>query len=538
MLISSTDAFLCFKHAMACFFITNLLLVATLERRYLADATGPDGDWDEIVVEREQRATILECIHTRVRPVVNINWMAKPLGADDWKLLLSASERDKFSGGASKPSTRLADPDFALTGNFSLLLQPAMRDAGLYMCLVEQRGETIKEKIILLAIITVSSNPPSPVPRNSTLRLIAKVTPESACERISWHSPAGSSLKTALKPIAGFVTKVPWVTLDDAGPYRCTVHPVRSANDTAFTFPMSIAVDAVSVASYTRVQHGPPIFTATQARTSFPLTCPSVQGDCVSLYWQGPNSNKSKLLYQHNRWRGTTLNMEESRKLQLADSPYNADGGSFSFVRTPGLKDGGLYVCKVLVNDHIFSQRTLLSVLKVMGRRLGSKLQVECLFSEVSQVQEAKWEYQNKSQRLAMRKGRGNISTVLPLPITSDTAGNYTCTLRLKNGQTISAVHSVQPQERAEAPSSHSSSVHLLLALLLLVPLVAATVAVLLWQQKRNCRQGIEQSLSGHSGETENIYENPEDVRQALPQGSVYMDLKSRQEDVYKKLER
>ncbi|XP_049587576.1 g6f-like isoform X3 [Syngnathus scovelli] len=503
MLISSTDAFLCFKHAMACFFITNLLLVATLERRYLADATGPDGDWDEIVVEREQRATILECIHTRVRPVVNINWMAKPLGADDWKLLLSASERDKFSGGASKPSTRLADPDFALTGNFSLLLQPAMRDAGLYMCLVEQRGETIKEKIILLAIIT-----------------------------------AGSSLKTALKPIAGFVTKVPWVTLDDAGPYRCTVHPVRSANDTAFTFPMSIAVDAVSVASYTRVQHGPPIFTATQARTSFPLTCPSVQGDCVSLYWQGPNSNKSKLLYQHNRWRGTTLNMEESRKLQLADSPYNADGGSFSFVRTPGLKDGGLYVCKVLVNDHIFSQRTLLSVLKVMGRRLGSKLQVECLFSEVSQVQEAKWEYQNKSQRLAMRKGRGNISTVLPLPITSDTAGNYTCTLRLKNGQTISAVHSVQPQERAEAPSSHSSSVHLLLALLLLVPLVAATVAVLLWQQKRNCRQGIEQSLSGHSGETENIYENPEDVRQALPQGSVYMDLKSRQEDVYKKLER
>ncbi|KAM9805483.1 g6f-like isoform X2 [Syngnathus typhle] len=455
MLISSTDAFLCFKHAMACFFITNLLLVAILERHYLADATGPDGDWDEILVEREQQATILECIHTQVRPVVNINWMAKPLGADEWKLLLSASERDEFSGGASKPSTRLADPNFALTGNFSLLLQPAMRDAGLYMCLVEQRGETIKEKIILLAIIT-----------------------------------------------------------------------------------------AVSVASYTRVQHSPPIFTATQARTSFPLTCPSVQGDCVSLYWKGPNSNESKLVYQHDRWRGTTLNMEESHKLQLADSPYNADGGNFSFVRTPGLKDGGLYVCNVLLNDHIFSQRTLLSVLKVMGRRLGSKLQLECLFSEVSQVQEAKWEYQNKSQRLTMRKGRGpsflgNISTVLPLPITSDTAGNYTCTLQLKNGQTISAVHSVKPQESAVAPSSHSSSVHLLLlALLLLVPLVAATVAVLLWQQKRNCRQGIEQSLSVHSGETENIYENPEDVRQALPQGSVYMDLKSRQEDVYKELER
>lgn len=37
----------------------------------------------------------------------------------------------------------------------------------------------------------------------------------------------------------------------------------------------------------------------------------------------------------------------------------------------------------------------------------------------------------------------GSITTILPLPITSDTAGIYTCTLQLKNGQTIWATHTV-----------------------------------------------------------------------------------------------
>lgn len=102
---------------------------------------------------REQRATTLECILTEAMADVNINWMVKDLGAGGWKLVLSASERDGFSGGASKPSMRLADPNFLLTGNFSLLLQAGKQDAGLYMCLIEQERKTIK-KIILLAILT------------------------------------------------------------------------------------------------------------------------------------------------------------------------------------------------------------------------------------------------------------------------------------------------------------------------------------------------------------------------------------------------
>lgn len=55
---------------------------------------------------------------------------------------------------------------------------------------------------------------------------------------------------------------------------------------------------------------------------------------------------------------------EQSKRLQLADPPYNAEAGSFSFLLTPGLKDGGLYMCNVLLNDNAVSQRTLLSVLQ------------------------------------------------------------------------------------------------------------------------------------------------------------------------------
>lgn len=58
----------------------------------------------------------------------------------------------------------------------------------------------------------------------------------------------------------------------------------------------------------------------------------------------------------------------QNKKLQMAGLPYNSEAGSFSFLLTPDLKDGGLYVCEVLLNDNIFSQRTSLSVLKGTDR--------------------------------------------------------------------------------------------------------------------------------------------------------------------------
>lgn len=70
-----------------------------------------------------------------------------------------------------------------------------------------------------------------------------------------------------------------------------------------------------------------------------------------------------KLVYCFDRWRGSIFT-EQSKRLQLAGPPYNREAGSFSFLLSPGIKDAGLYICKVFLNDNVFSQSTLLSVLK------------------------------------------------------------------------------------------------------------------------------------------------------------------------------
>ncbi|KAF1388129.1 hypothetical protein PFLUV_G00087020 [Perca fluviatilis] len=326
------------------------------------------------------------------------------------------------------------------------------------------------------------------------------------------------------------------------------VHLWGKSSNTLVTFNVDVTVDADNVVSFTNATHERDISTATQAGIPFPLTCPVVQGDYVRLLWQPPSSRRHsqmRLVHQYNRWRGSTSLTEHSKKLQFAGPPYNAEAGSFSFLLTPEWKDGGLYVCEVILNDNGFIQKTMLSVLKVTTSSSSSELKLRCLYSGVSQVRSAAWKYQDTGRRLHLLSSEpGSMTTILPLPITSDTAGNYTCTLQLQNGQTISATQAVTlPHKGGRDVESVSVTTPSLLpslsALLLLVPLVAAAVGVLLWRQKHISDRGIEQSLSVHSGEAENIYENPEDIRQAPPQGSVYMDLKPRgEDDVYKELER
>ncbi|TKS82280.1 hypothetical protein D9C73_016389 [Collichthys lucidus] len=408
---------------------------------------GEKGDWDDVVVAKEDMPTILPCIDTTVRGAVAVNWMVESPGSDKSKMVLLANERKEISGGASKASMRLADHNFQETGVFSLFFLPKMED------------------------ITVA--PAAPIPQHSTLRLIASVNPDSAISKITWVSPDGVSMKSERKPNTGTVAKLPQVLNNDSGTYVCMVR-----------------------------SWAPLISTATKAQASFTLTCPPVQGDYVLLHWMPPDPRKQgnfKLVYQYDRWRGSFLMSEQSRRVQLAGPPYNAEAGSFSFLLAPGLKEGGLYSCDVLLNDNAFSQRTQLSVLKVKTTQHASKMELVCLYSERSQVQSVNWKYQNKSRQLKMSSNSpGSISTILPMPITSETAGNYTCTLQLKNGQIVRATQAVSlPYE------------------------------------------GIEQSLSVQSREVENIYENPEDVRQAPPEGPVYMDLKPRgEDDVYKELER
>lgn len=105
------------------------------------------------MVAREGVPTTLVCSDTTARGALAINWMVKSLGADEWRLVLSASEKKEFSGGASKASMQLVDPNFQDTGIFSLSFLPKKEDGGLYSCLIMQQERKLKERFILLAIL-------------------------------------------------------------------------------------------------------------------------------------------------------------------------------------------------------------------------------------------------------------------------------------------------------------------------------------------------------------------------------------------------
>uniref|UniRef100_A0A3Q3WRN5 Ig-like domain-containing protein n=1 Tax=Mola mola TaxID=94237 RepID=A0A3Q3WRN5_MOLML len=486
--------------------------------------------WDDFVVAREGMTTILSCTDERRKGAVTINWMMKAIGADEWKLVLSANERKEISGSASKMSMQFTDVNFKDTGVFSLSFLPKVKDSGFYSCLIKK--EDVKERIILLAILTVTVVPAAPIPQLSTLELIASVNPDYAVDKIIWAAPgAGRVSMKSKKSKTGTVAKLPQVQSSDSGSYACMIHPLGNSSTNVFTFSVNITVDANSVASFPNKTYGSLISTATQAQASITITCPEVPGDYVRLYWLSPDARRQRnmtRLYHYDRWRGSTLVTEQSKRLQLAGPPYNAETGSFSFLLTPELKHGGLYECAVFLNDHVYSQRTLLSVMKVKTSHSSSKLELGCLYSERSQVQSAKWKYQDESHQLHMSSNSpGSITTVLTRPITSDTAGNYTCTLQLKNGKTIWATQAVTLPTEALTSSG--------VVVMNLPPPPPSLHAIIV---SVSLHSGIEQSLSFRSGEAENIYENPEDIRQAPPAGSVYMDLKPRgEDDVYKELE-
>ncbi|XP_029694558.1 g6f-like isoform X1 [Takifugu rubripes] len=498
----------------------------------------------DVVVAREGIPTTLICTDTTVRNGVTINWKVKTIGVDEWKLLLSASKTKEFFGSASKASMRLIDPNFQNTGNFSLFFIPKVEDCGLYSCMIEQPERIPKETVIHLAILTVTVVPAAPIRLLSTLRLIASVKPESVSTNIIWVGPGGISMKSETKPNTGTVAKVPQIQKNDSGAYVCMVRLWSTSPNILFPFNVEVMVDVKSEASFTNITHGTVITTATRAQMPFTIICPGVQGDYVRLYWQphSPRNMKRNVLqlYHYDRWRGITFVNNQSKRVHLAGPPYNADAGSFSFLFTPELNNGGQYSCDVFLNDNVYRQRTVLSVFKVKSKPSPSMLELSCLYSEWSQIQSAKWTYQDKSRKLhVVSSGPGRITAVLPTPITADTAGNYTCTLQLNNGQTVWATESVALPSKESVTVTTPSLLPPLSALLLLVPLVAAAAGVLLWRREHISDRGIEESLSVQAHEAENIYENPEDIRQQAPfEGSFYMDLKPRGDDgIYKELE-
>lgn len=498
-------------------------------------------EWNDMVVSRVGTFTTLVCTDKTATGAVSINWMVQLPGTEQWKLVFSANEKKEFSGGASKDSMQLTDHNFQDTGVFSLLFRAQMEDRGLYSCLVKQQRQVLKEWFILLVILTVTVSPAGLIPQQSTLLLIASVNPDFAVNKITWVAPGGITMKTEKSPKIGTVAKLPQVKLSDSGAYVCVVQPRGNSSKALFPFNVDVTVSDNEVAKFSNIKYGETIYTAARAQTSIPLTCSGDPGDYVKLYWRPTETHDNMtLVFQYDRWRKLFSPIEQSKTLELAGPPYNPETGSFSFVLTPWVKDGGLYICEVVHNDSAHGQWTMLSVVKVNTRTLTSKLELDCRYSESTQVKEAFWKYQNESHPLHMSSnGPGSITTTVPLPITADTAGNYTCTLQLKSGQTVMATHTLPVEPGLNDSVTTPSLLPSLYALLLLVPLVAVAVSALLWRQKHISDRGIEQSLSVHSREAENIYENPEDIRQAPPQGSVYMDLKPRgEDDVYKELER
>lgn len=125
---------------------------------------------------------------------------------------------------------------------------------------------------------------------------------------------------------------------------------------------------------------GTVITTAARAQTPFTIICPGVQGDYAFLYWQplGPRKPRNmSLVYHYDRWRGVTPVNTQSKRLQLAGPPYNAEAGSFAFLLTPELSNGGLYSCDVFVSDRFHRQRTLLSVFQ--GTDLCENVKQKCI---------------------------------------------------------------------------------------------------------------------------------------------------------------
>lgn len=111
-------------------------------------------DWNDVVVAREGMVTTLVCTDRTVRGAVSIKWKVKSHGADEWKLILSASEKKTSYYSVTEESMRQTDLNFR-EGVFSLVFFPKMEDGGLYSCLIEQQERNMKKmKIILLAILT------------------------------------------------------------------------------------------------------------------------------------------------------------------------------------------------------------------------------------------------------------------------------------------------------------------------------------------------------------------------------------------------
>ncbi|XP_022530044.2 g6f-like [Astyanax mexicanus] len=514
-------------------------------------------DWTDVVMVPEGTAVTLRCSDGPAVLSERVTWMMMRPKENRWTSVFSVNTSRGVTG---RLLSKLGDKIIQIFEDVSLQFTASANDGGRYSCLMMQGSETYREKITLLALVKLILAPAPPVPVNSTLRLEAQVSPVFAVAGGTWLSPADVPLLTVAPSPGTLLTKLPWVNHRDNGLYTCSIHISGQSSKSQYNFTMSVKVDENKVASVPNIIYDPTLSKASLAQSTVTLSCPSIHGDYVRVYWWCADCSKvlPKKVFQSDRWRNHMISTPKPR-LQLQDN-----GENISFLLRPELDDAGQYQCEVFLNDKVYGQSTTVTVLKGNAKSSSSSLDLTCTYAMRSQVAKVKWIHiQRPNFQLPVRAVIGRLTASVALPVTPKTAGQYACTLQLKSGQTVRYTYNVPltPTERpccgsdlpAKATTDHSAEPPLppaepsavlsaLSLLLFVVPVVAVAVGMLLW--RRGCcssRQNVdvERTLSHYSGEVENIYENPEDLRQSSPHGAVYMDLKPTGEaDVYKELDR
>ncbi|XP_067260178.1 g6f-like isoform X6 [Chanodichthys erythropterus] len=464
----------------------------------------------DVVMVREDTSVTLSCFDSPPTSSVLVTWKMMSAREDRWSYLLSANCIDGQTDGRS--SRVFGGRTFEISADASLIFRAAAAVQGHYSCVIERHDKKLQERIVLLALIKLTVTPTPPVTVDSTLRLAAQVSPASVAAWGTWVSSSGEQLYTEISHDKGsLLSKLPRITSKDIGVYTCRIR-VHGNNATSVSeHRVDVTVNESAVFSFKDVTHGVSRSLASLSHSPVTLTCPQILGDYVLLYWEYPGK-EMELIFQFDRWRRSSTSQTKPQ-LHLIDPTSLAAAGNFSFLLRPALKDGGLYLCEVFLDDKAFSQASRLSVLHVYAKSSSSALDLSCMYSERSQIKNIRWSYvQDPSRLLQSAAVVGRITTSVALPVTNETAGLYACTLYLKNGNFIQYMYTV-----AMANTDPTVS-----------PGPALPPA------------GVEQSLSHHSREVENIYENPDDLRQQTPpQGAVYMDLKPTGElDVYKELDR
>ncbi|KAG9344975.1 hypothetical protein JZ751_009515 [Albula glossodonta] len=406
------------------FFCFTVELFFTLLFVTGSSTAAKDEDWDDVVVAKVGLPVSLACSHVPLTGFVKLNWLWMPHGQDSWSLILSANQQKEFWGAASKPDMRLTDSKFRSSGDFSLYFKPRSTDGGRYSCVIEKAEEKLRQRITM----------------NSTLRLITVLSTSQAVSEVAWFSPEGQPMRSQNLTPEKVICKLPCVDQPDQGNYTCQIRPRGRFSQHLFLFTHTITVDGERVRK--PGEEGTMISVAILSHSPLTLPCASIAGDYVLLYWEHPDSRKMEAVFFYDRWRRARP-APTRHHIRLANSS-SADSGKFSFLLVPELREGGTYICEVFLNDNVFTQVTRVSVLQVNVRSTPSALALFCQYSQRSQVKRVTWTHQNQSRKLPWSSSApGHIKTEVPLPLGPNLAGNYTCTMELKNGRLAKAVYTV-----------------------------------------------------------------------------------------------